>query len=411
MSGGATSSEFGNRVQERLAPMMPSSVLHVLDHTLPTRSGYTVRTGHILRAQQQLGYRLQLLSSPRQDPGYNGEAPISIEGALCWRTPATPEANRQGAGRLFRELIKQVRPDIVHIHSPALNFPPIWWAAGRKIPLVYEIRAFWEDAAVANNKTTEQSRRYRYTRDLETWICRQAAHVFTICDGLRRDLVLRGIAENKISVAPNVVDEITAPTGQAPDSIRRAVQGKTVLAFMGSFYAYEGIDILMQAFDIMAGHDDRLTLLIIGDGPERGHLQELHTRMRHAERIHLTGTLPHRDACACYSLCDAIVLPRRSTRLTELVTPMKIPEAQQHGVVVMASNVGGHREMIDDRRTGYLVDASSPQSLAADITAGLQQREQWPQLIAQAKESVGRQRSHAVLASAYHKVYQELLRN
>jgi glycogen synthase len=396
---------------------MTASVLHILDHTLPMRSGYTVRTGHILRAQQQLGYRLHLLSSPRQDPAQNTDT--AIDGAPCWRSPATPAAQRHNYRQLLREafvmqrtarrLIEEVQPDIVHIHSPALNFLPLWWVAGKKIPLVYEIRAFWEDAAVANNKTTEQSKRYRYTKKLETWICRQAAHVFTICHGLRSDLLQRGLAENKISVAPNVVDEIAPHAGRVPSKVQQAVHGKTVLAFMGSLYAYEGVDTLMRAFDLMAEHRSDLTLLIIGDGPEREALQKLHTQMRHAGRIHLAGTLPHQDACACYAVCDAIVLPRRSTRLTELVTPMKIPEAQQHGVVVMASDVGGHREMIENHRTGYLVDASSAQALAKDLAGALQQRENWPDMIAQAKASVRRQRSHAVLAKAYEEIYQKLL--
>jgi hypothetical protein len=57
----------------------------------------------------------------------------------------------------------------------------------------YEIRAFWEDAAVDHGTTAEGSLRYRATRALETWAIKRVDHVFTICEGLRRDIVARGI--------------------------------------------------------------------------------------------------------------------------------------------------------------------------------------------------------------------------
>jgi glycosyltransferase involved in cell wall biosynthesis len=70
----------------------------------------------------------------------------------------------------------------------------------------HEIRAFWEDAAVDHGTTNEGSLRYRATRKLETRAIQQVDHVFTICEGLRADIVGRGVAAEKVTVIPNAVD-------------------------------------------------------------------------------------------------------------------------------------------------------------------------------------------------------------
>ena len=97
--------------------------------------------------------------------------------------------------------------DLIHAHSPTLNGIPAWRAARKcRVPFVYEIRAFWEDAAVDHGTTREGSLRYRLTRASETFLCRRADAVVTICEGLKNDLVGRGIAPSKIHVVPNGVD-------------------------------------------------------------------------------------------------------------------------------------------------------------------------------------------------------------
>jgi glycosyltransferase involved in cell wall biosynthesis len=83
------------------------------------------------------------------------------------------------------------RPDVLHAHSPAL----CGMAAARRrrlgIPLVYEICAFWEDAAVGNGTGREGNVKYMLTRKLEDYVVGGADAVVTICDGLKQDLVAR----------------------------------------------------------------------------------------------------------------------------------------------------------------------------------------------------------------------------
>lgn len=188
-------------------------ILHVLDHSIPLHSGYTFRTAAILREQRALGWETFHLTSPKQ--GKTG-APVEDVDGLRFHRSEVPPPGPAGLNewRLIRatearllQLARELRPDVIHAHSPVLNAIPAI-RVGRKlgIPVVYEIRAFWEDAAVDHGTTSEGSLRYRATRALETWAIKRVDHVFTICEGLRRDILARGIAESKVTVIPNAVD-------------------------------------------------------------------------------------------------------------------------------------------------------------------------------------------------------------
>jgi glycogen(starch) synthase len=142
-------------------------------------------------------------------------------------------------------------------------------AKRRGLPLIYEIRAFWEDAAVGNGTGREGSLRYRLTRLLETWAARRADAVAVICEGLRRDLIGRGIAADKIIVAPNGVDmslfgNPLAPIRSSPAS---SGSGADVVGFIGSFYDYEGLDDLIAAMPLLLRKRPKAHLLLVGGGP------------------------------------------------------------------------------------------------------------------------------------------------
>ncbi len=153
-------------------------ILHVLDHSIPLHSGYTFRTLSILQEQRALGWETVHLTSSKQGPCASVKE--TIDGWEFYRTPnGSPVLEKMPllkqlaiinnlATRLL-EVARQVKPDVLHAHSPALNAIAAL-RVGRKlgIPVVYEIRAFWEDAAVDHGTSREWGIRYRLTRALET---------------------------------------------------------------------------------------------------------------------------------------------------------------------------------------------------------------------------------------------------
>ncbi|MFM5907840.1 MAG: glycosyltransferase, partial [Novosphingobium sp.] len=188
-------------------------VLHVLDHSLPLHSGYTFRTRAILKSQQAMGIEVRGITGIRHMA--DGPDAEEADGILFHRTRG--QAGGPAGLREWREinllaeaivaLAQSWRPDVLHAHSPALCGKAALIASKRLgIPVVYEIRAFWEDAAVSNGTGSEGSLKYRLTRGLENHVVAGAAAVVTICKGLRDDLIARGVAPSKLSIMPNGVD-------------------------------------------------------------------------------------------------------------------------------------------------------------------------------------------------------------
>ena len=178
-------------------------ILHVLDHSIPLQSGYTFRTLAILRQQRALGWNTVHLTSPKHVRPYVEHE--TIDGYVFFRTPAVTGPFRRlpllGELALMRatekrlaEVAAETRPDIIHAHSPVLNAIPALRVGHRLgLPVVYEVRAFWEDAAASHGTSHEGGPRYRLSRALETWALRRADAITCICEGLRADIAARNI--------------------------------------------------------------------------------------------------------------------------------------------------------------------------------------------------------------------------
>ena len=400
---------------------MSLRILHVLDHSIPLHSGYTFRTLSILREQRKLGWETFHLTSPKQ--GETSEAYEDVDAMRFYRTPvATGTLAKIPVGKelalmkqletRLEEVASEVKPDIIHAHSPLLNaFPAIKVARKLGIPVVYEIRAFWEDAAVDHGTTAEGSLRYRATRRLETRAIRQVDHVFTICEGLRSDIAARGIPAEKITVIPNAVDVESFDLGGVPDEALKkqlGLAGCTVVGFIGSFYAYEGLDLLLDAFPLILFQLPDVRLLLVGGGPQEEALMEQAARLGVADKVVFTGRVPHAEVQRYYDLIDVLAYPRHSMRLTELVTPLKPLEAMAQGRLLVASDVGGHKELIRDGETGVLFFAGSVTSLAESIMKLLAKREYWTEMRTAGRLFVERERTWANSVANYMSVYKKL---
>jgi PEP-CTERM/exosortase A-associated glycosyltransferase len=403
---------------------MPLRILHILDHSLPLHSGYVFRTLSILREQRRLGWETFHLTSPKQRGAEDWDE--MVDGWHFYRTLLGPESgpNLAGLGYLrlmnatakrIAEVAAEVKPDLIHAHSPVLNaLPAIRVGRQLGLPVVYEVRAFWEDAAVDHGTTTEGSLRYRVSRWLETRALRRASHVTTICEGLRSDIVARGIPAEKVTVIPNAVDVDSFSYLSPPDeTLRRALGlgGATVLGFAGSFYAYEGLDLLIAALPQLLAKHPTLRVLLVGGGSEEAKLNAQAAALGVCDRVLFTGRVPHSEVQRYYSLIDVLVYARKSMRLTDLVTPLKPLEAMAQGRLLVASDVGGHRELIRDGETGQLFRAGDVAALAAAVDTLLGRQDDWPRIRAAGRAFVERERTWAASVHGYLTVYGRALDN
>ena len=394
---------------------MALRVLHVLDHSAPLHSGYTFRTLNILHEQRRLGWQTLHLTSPKQ--GASSGLSEQVEGLTFHRTANDGKlglmAQMKRTAARIAEIVDAEKPDLIHAHSPVLNaLPSLWVGRQRRVPVVYEMRASWEDAAVDHGSTTEGSLRYRASRAIASFALRQADQVTTICEGLRRDIVERGIEAGRVTVIPNAVDAATFTFSRDADPALRTKLGldrAVVLGFAGSYYGYEGIHLLLEAARLMLPRHPQLRVLLVGGGPQEEALKAQAAAAGLQDRVVFAGRVPHEQVQRYYELVDVLVYPRLPMRLTELVTPLKPLEAMAQGRLVVASDVGGHRELIRDRETGYLFAAGDVAALVASLEELLAQRAAWPAMRQQARRFVELERSWAGSVARYASVYDRAL--
>ncbi len=389
-------------------------VLHILDHSLPLHSGYTFRTRAILTAQQALGWDVRGITGARHSA--DGPAVETVDGLTFHRAPKPASAPSplgewlevRAHRKAVEALVETWRPDILHAHSPVLTaLAALPVARKYGIPLLYEIRAFWEDAAVGNGTGTEGSLKYRVTNALETRAVRRADGVAVICEGLKSDLIARGIAAEKIMVSPNGVDLGLFGDPPPPDQALASelgLAGRNVVGFIGSFYDYEGIDDLIAAMALIP----EAHLLLVGGGPMETDLRAQAGASPAAARIHFVGRVPHDQVERYYSLIDILAYPRKKMRLTDLVTPLKPLEAMAQRRLVAASDVGGHRELITDGVTGTLFAPDSPESCAAALVKLFANRAHWDERREIARKYVEQDRNWSSNISRYGPVYEKL---
>jgi len=395
-------------------------VLHILDHSIPLHSGYAFRTLALLREQERMGWQTFHLTTPKQ--GAAGADEETVDGWLFHRCRAVPGGGgvagyfRQMAATQARieELVRRYRPHILHPHSPVLNAIPAL-RAGRRLglPVVYEMRASWEDAAVDHGTTREGSLRYRLSRALESWALARADAVVTLCEGLRGDILSRGgIPAQRVRVVPNAVDVEAfsyAPPADPELRDRLGLAGCTVLGFAGSFYGYEGLDLLLEAAARLLPTHPEIKVLLVGGGPQEPALRALAERLGLAERVVFAGRVHHAEVQAYYGQIDILCYPRKANRLTELVTPLKPLEAMAQGKLLVASDVGGHRELIRHGDTGILFKAGDAGALAAAVAELLAGREGWDDLRRAGRRFVERERTWRKSAANYRGAYQAVL--
>jgi len=375
------------------------AVLHVVQYALPEiSSGYTVRTAAIVAHQRALGLDPLIVTSPRHPAAHEGD----VEGVFHYR--CQPERRARSVwlrdwsrcrvlARRIRE-IASARGDVrlIHAHSPVLcGLAAI--QAGRRLglPVVYEVRGLWEEAMRG------RSLRYRLARRTEAAVCARADAVVAICRGLRDDLVKRGVAPAKLHIVPNGVDAARfTPAAELPGGPR--------VLYLGALRAYEGLELLLEAFSVVRRSAPQVQLLIVGQGEHRARIAEAARAV--GEGATVAPPVPHSEVQALYAAAHAVVYPRLSTRATETVTPLKPLEAMAMAKAIVASDVGGLRELLCDGRTARLFAAGSAAALAGALAevlgdAGLRRR------LGEAAREAARELDWARVVRRYLDVYEQ----
>ncbi len=347
-------------------------ILHIVQYSLPQiTSGYTLRTQAVLHHQRALGLDPTVVTSPRHPSSIDEE----VEGIHHYRCPLErpgrsvwfrDRARVQVLAARIEEIVKSRGDfDLLHAHSPVLCGISAL-RAGRRlgIPVVYEVRGLWEEALRRGRPSLSVELRYRLARLMETRVCRAVDAVVVISDGLRKEFVGRGVVSSRIHVVGNGTDTYSLRPRSVSSDWRLSTNfpESPVILYLGALRDYEGVNLLLEAFPAIRSRHPSVQLVIIGSGEAREKLAAALDGTR--SPIHLLPAVPPHEVPAYYAAADLVVYPRLADRETECVTPLKPLEAMAMGKAIVASDVGGLRELLEDGRSARLFTAGSSRALA-----------------------------------------------
>lgn len=373
---------------------MPGRILWYAAQALPQRCGYSYRTHALARAvaplvtdlavarQAPTGCTdLELAGLPTSPDQRHEEVRYltAPPGLIPTRLDATIAMAQQrripGSHRLTRMLrlpryarwiVEQAgTPTVVHAISP--------WPCGRdglrlarrwRAKTVYEVRGFPElSDAVETGAHVDAEGIFR--REAE--VVRHADRGIAIGQGVADALVRGGCAASGLTIVPNGVDTRRLRRRSPNESLRRNldVAGRFVFATITNVRRLEGIQLLVEAWPKILAAVPEAVFLLAGEG------SYLRTLRREVHRIgiegsfRLIGSFPQERLPDLYSIIDVVVLPRIPAQVCHLVTPLKPLEAMASEVPVIASNVGGLREMVRAGETGWTFPAGDTRALAS----------------------------------------------
>jgi len=402
----------------------PGRILHLVNDALPTTSaGYTIRTHEIVLAQRAAGLDPHVVTRcgfPVTQGTLDGRPLVMLDGIpyhrlLPWRLPGRADKAAGLGLELAARLTEQIQPSVLHAAS---NYANAMIALGLRqrygLPVVYEVRGFWEDTWLSRHPRgadLARSELYRRSRDLETRCMLSADLVVTLGEAMRDEIIARGVPAEKILIVPNAVsEEFLRPLPDA--TALRAELGikptERVLGVVSSLVPHEGIGTLLEATQLLRTRGLPVRALIVGDGPERAALQRQAADLGLGEAAIFTGRVPAAKVREFHALLDVFVVPRTPDRVCQLVTPLKPVEAMASGLCVVTSEVKALAEIVKPDVTGALTIPEDPVALADSLELLVCSPDIRRKLGDNAREWVARDRTWAHNAARYRDAYARL---
>jgi glycosyltransferase involved in cell wall biosynthesis len=293
----------------------------------------------------------------------------------------------------FHSIVREFRPDIVHVHYPiAQCFPVVgvsWFPHRWKLV----VTAHGSDIRVAPFQEP-------VIRAWQHRLFGRADAIAAVSQALLDDAAqLYDNFRAKARVVHNGVGPEWFQLPIAPD------RGKDYVLYVGRLHPVKGVDILVNAWKIVASAVANTELWIVGDGPEHQNLLAMANELGIASRMRFLGSKKQEDLPPLYRDARAVVLPSRREGM-----PIGLLEAGACGAICICTRIPGIPEIIEDGVNGYLVEPESPVELANALVRFLGvPPDSSDSMRRAARENILRSFSEERMVSTYLGLFQSLL--
>ncbi|MGO3699090.1 glycosyltransferase [Halomonas sp. AOP1-B1-8] len=383
--------QLANQKAQTIDLPIQRRIAYVVSHGQSYASnGYAIRTQGIAHALNQHGFEALCIVRPGRPwelgADHKSTRPeVNVKGVryihrrwLAGEKPKNEIEHLEKSVEYFIELFKVYRPGVVLAASNAIVGLPAWVAAKRLgLPFYNEVRGFWELSRDAREPGYKNTQDFKIEAERDTFVAKQAQAVFTLNQPMKEELVKRGVKAANIALVPNGVSKL--PEIKPVDLVLKKKlgieHGDKVVGYVGSFNAYEGLDVLLKACAKLVHQGEKIKLLLVGDDQPVtdavSNQPTLSTATEDASWLIQVGRVPHERVADYYALIDTIVIPRKRLPVCELVPPMKAAEALAYGKRLVVSNVAPLAKHADKYEGVVSFTAGNVASLAQALQRSL----------------------------------------
>lgn len=328
--------------------------------------GGVANYGHELAVQFSKRARVHVLS--RKLTGmeeFDRDLPYTVTRI---RTPASALLTFPLFARALRRLLRAQTPDAVFCPTWLPDGAACRWALGQA-PIPYFVAAHgtevFDDFASKRNSV-----RTVLTRQLKKNVFRQAEKVFPVSEYTRRAVLEEGGGDERRTITVNngvnpAIFKRTAP--QAEVVARYRPHGERILLTVTRLYRYKGVDRMLESLPAICRAVPGVKYLVVGAGPDRERLEALAARLGLQAQVSFLGSRPLSEIVELYNVADLFVMLSRDEPPDVEGFGLVFLEAAACGLPSVGGRSGGIPDAIEEGRSGWLVDPTSTQEIAATI--------------------------------------------
>lgn len=259
--------------------------------------------------------------------------------------------------------------DYLLVESPPLflGITAYLYGRWRRVPYILSVSDLWPASAVALGLVRNRALIWA-TRLLERFLYRRAAYVSCVTEGIREGVLATGAVDaNRVLFFPNGVD-LALFRRSVPDTdlvARLGVAGRHVFLYPGTLGYAQGLDVIIEAADLLRDRED-IRFLLVGEGPVKRHLMDEAAR-RGLDNVLFEPLQPVERMAAYLSLARGVVVPLKRHALFRGARPSKVFPAWAAEVPVIYVGEGEMSRLVEESGGGLVVPPEDSPALAMAV--------------------------------------------
>ena len=266
---------------------------------------------------------------------------------------------------LLPRLISRNHPELLYIYHPPLTtgLAGTIYALLAKVPVIYDVQDLWPDAIVAAGLLRSDSKIYRSLRRAEIFVYRHAKHITVLSDGMKENLMQKGVPANKISIISNWGDPtISQPQDVSDFRQQKGWDGRFVILLAGNIGMTHGLHTVIEAADLLR-RDPSILFVFLGSGAALPELKTM-AQTKKLDNVCFCPQVSQHEATKYINSADVTLVHLKAEAGGDFSVPHRIFSYMLCGKAIIAATSGSTANLIETYQCGWTCPPSKPDMLA-----------------------------------------------